>query len=284
MSGTRGASSYLSSQLRGHSAFVSSRKLVELGNKRRKPWRKRWYADTTNFFLDGQHLFSCQDATLGVTTESGPGLLKELIARRSNRSLCWCARWVGWTHAKHRTFLVRRSTGFNILESDGKSRLVFLNGVIARRSYRSLCWCTLWAGWTTQSFLVRKLNRVGWPEQNIARIRSVRPDTSTGSGQSPQGTMLVDQIKTGSSSKINRDGWIAHEVTTWAPPPTPICQLDSTRKMGSIDRVERIEQAAKRIAVSIYRDGVDRGMHPGNETLHYWEDFYPLWMIGKFAS
>lgn len=45
--------------------------------------------------------------------------------------------------------------------------------------------------------------------------------------------------------------------------------------MGSIDRVERIEQAAKRTAMSIYRDWVDREMHQGNETLHYWEDFRP---------
>lgn len=121
MSVTRGASSYLSSELRGHRAFVSSRKLVEVGNRGRKPWRKRWYADTANFFFDGQHLFSCQGPTLGVTTESGPILLKELVARRSYLLLCWCARWVGWTHAKHRTFLVRKSTGFNIWSHMGES-------------------------------------------------------------------------------------------------------------------------------------------------------------------
>lgn len=46
--------------------------------------------------------------------------------------------------------------------------------------------------------------------------------------------------------------------------------------MGSIDRVERIEQAAKRIAVSIYRDWVDREIHQGNPILHYWEDFHQL--------
>lgn len=49
MSVTRGASPYLSSEQRGHCAFVSSRNLVEVGNKRRKIWRKRWFADTANF-------------------------------------------------------------------------------------------------------------------------------------------------------------------------------------------------------------------------------------------
>ena len=43
--------------------------------------------------------------------------------------------------------------------------------------------------------------------------------------------------------------------------------------MGSIDRVGRMEQAAKRIAVSINRDWLDRAMHQGNETLDYREVF-----------
>lgn len=34
---------------------------------------------------------------LESTTESGPVLLKEFIARRSYRSLCWCARGLGET-------------------------------------------------------------------------------------------------------------------------------------------------------------------------------------------
>lgn len=52
--------------------------------------------------------------------------------------------------------------------------------------------------------------------------------------------------------------------------------------MGSIDPLGRMEQAAKRMAVSIDRDWLDSEMHQVNATLDYREDFSPAlddWQI-----
>lgn len=242
MSVTRGASPYLSSELRGHSALVYQASLVELGSRRRKKWRKRLYADTNIFFsLMADIHSSCQGPTLGVTTDYGEW------ARFAEG--IYCSSVVSFTslvcslgnHAKHRNFLVRSSTGFNICSHMGESTR------LAERSnfspLVSLCWCALWVGWTKQSFLVRKLNRVELPEQNIAKIRKMQLDTFTGPEKAPARLDACWPNQTGSSSKKNPDGWTAHEATTRAP-PTTLCHFDSTRKMGSIDPVGRMEQAA----------------------------------------